>query len=98
MQLQEIYEELKRVNLCKTGYAFSRDYMCKDRSYYSVLKAKRREPSVEAWVILGISLQRLEKNCSSSHREQLQSNAQKLRTLQEVVSLVIANKCESKIR
>lgn len=93
MQIQKIYEELREGEFCKSAYAFSRDYMNKDRSYYSVLIARKKEPSIEAWVMLNFALQRYELNLRSSDAEQLHEKAAKLCSLQSAVSSVIASKC-----
>jgi len=98
MQIREIYEELKEGNFCKSAYAFSRDYMNKDRSYYSVLIARKKEPSMEAWVMLNFTLQRLELNLHTSGSEQLHEKAAILGSLQSAVSSVIASKCMANIR
>lgn len=98
MQIREIYEELKEGNFCKSAYAFSRDYMNMDRSYYSVLIARKKEPSIEAWVMLNFALQRCELNLRSSGAEQLHEKTAKLCSLQSTVSSVIASKCMENIR
>jgi hypothetical protein len=98
MQIQKIYEELRQGEFCASGYAFSRDYMSKDRSYYSVLIARRKEPSIEAWLMLNFALQRHEQILICSGFEQLREKAAKLNALQAVVSSVISSKCMANIR
>ena len=98
MQIQKIYEELKDGNFCRSAYEFSRDYMNMDRSYYSVLLARKKEPSIEAWVMLNFALQRYELNLRSSDVEQLHEKTAKLSSLQSAVSSVIASKCLANIR
>jgi len=98
MKIQEIYEELKQEQLCKTGYDFSRDYFNKDRSYYSVLKAKDMEPSIEALVMLNFALQRRERIFGVSEFEQVREKASKLNALQAEVSEHIVRKCQENIR
>lgn len=93
MQIQEIYEELKEGHLCKSGYAFSRDYMSKDRSYYSVLKARGQEPSIEAWVMLNYALQQRGQLLRDSKSRVVLEAAERLNTLQAKVSLFICHKC-----
>ena len=68
MELQTIYDELKELNLCKSAYDFSVDYLGRDRSYYSVLKATDKEPSIEALVILDYALtEDASRLCNSDH-------------------------------
>ena len=98
MQIQKIYEELKGGNFCRSAYEFSRDYMNMDRSYYSVLLARKKEPSIEAWVMLNFALQRYELNLRNCDSEQLHEKTAKLCSLQSAVSSVIASKCMANIR
>ena len=56
MNIQEIYNQLKRDHLCDSAYDFSKNYLGKARSYYSVLKARNAEPSTDALVMLELSL------------------------------------------
>ncbi|WNC72495.1 DUF6626 family protein [Thalassotalea psychrophila] len=46
MELNDVYKELRRNRLCRNGRDFSVRYLGKDRSYYSVIKATKTEPSV----------------------------------------------------
>lgn len=66
MQLQEVYDELRVLRLCNSAYDFSVEYLGKDRSYYSVLKATDREPSIEALVMLEFALTEDAKKLESS--------------------------------
>jgi hypothetical protein len=56
MCLEEVYEELRKYGLCESAYEFSRSYMKKSPSYYSVLKARNLEPSLGALCVLEQSL------------------------------------------
>ena len=56
MKIQECYKELRKVHLTKSGYHFSRHFLGKNRSYYSVLVARDSEPSIEAMTTLYYSL------------------------------------------
>lgn len=98
MQIQQIYEELKEWQLCKSGYAFSRDYLKKDRSYYSVLKAREKEPSMEAWVMLDYSLQQRAQVFGDSKIQQVREAGTKLNRLHTEVWSHILKKCASNFR
>jgi hypothetical protein len=56
MVLAEIQTTLERLNLARSQYEFSRAWLGKSQSYYSSIKARKREPSVEALVKLAIRL------------------------------------------
>lgn len=56
MLLEDVYAKLKKQHLCSSAYQFSVDYLGKSPSYYSVLKARNEEPSIEAVVTLEFAL------------------------------------------
>ena len=56
MELQEIFEELHGVHLCKSAYDFSTNFLGKSQSYYSMLKANNARPSIDALAILETAL------------------------------------------
>ena len=56
MVLEDVYKKLHKERLCDSAYDFSKNYLGKARSYYSVLKARNAEPSTEALVMLELSL------------------------------------------
>ena len=52
MFLKEILTELKARKKCTSGYQFGPTYLGKSKPYYSVLKARNEEPSLDAIVVL----------------------------------------------
>jgi len=56
MKLQNIFEELNRSYLCDNAYEFSTDYLGKCKSYYSVLKANKLNPSISTLAVLEVAL------------------------------------------
>lgn len=56
MYLEGIYERMRDSHLCESAYEFSTVYLGKAESYYSVLKARNMEPSIDALVTLELSL------------------------------------------
>ena len=56
MELQKIFEELHGVHLCKSAYDFSTKFLGKSKSYYSVLKANKVKPSIDALAVLETAL------------------------------------------
>lgn len=96
MLIQEIYDVLKQERLCKSGYAFSRDYMRKGRSYYSVLKARDGKPSIEAWTMLNYALQVRAQMLASSENDMVQVAAQRLSALQQAVAANITEECAAR--
>lgn len=56
MLLDKIYQKLYDDNVCDSRYEFSTRFLGRSRSYYSVIKAKKLEPSISAISILETSL------------------------------------------
>ena len=59
--IESIYNKLHDQNICDSAYDFSVRYLGKSRSYYSVIKSRKEQPSMEAISTLEIAL----KNTSS---------------------------------
>lgn len=98
MQIQDIYEELKENNMCKSAYAFSRNYLNKDPSYMSVLKARGKEPSIEALAVLSVVLQQRSLFLSQSDSESMRLAGKKLATLHSRVADSVVKACVEKIQ
>ncbi|MCJ8293332.1 MAG: hypothetical protein MJK15_02905 [Colwellia sp.] len=58
-ELDSVFKELKVVKLCKSQYAFSRDFLGKSPSYMSHIKATNKKPSVESLMVLHLKLSEL---------------------------------------
>lgn len=56
--LATAYKELKRSELAKSQYEFSARWLGKGRSYYSWLKSRQAEPSIEALTCLLVRMDR----------------------------------------
>ena len=56
MKLQNIFEELNKVYLCDNAYEFSTQYLGKSKSYYSVLKTNKLNPSISTLAVLEMAL------------------------------------------
>ena len=67
MLIESIYQILHDQSICDSGYEFSVRYLGKSRSYYSVLKARKEEPSIEALSTLEISLKNTSAIFSDRH-------------------------------
>lgn len=55
-ELDSVFKKLKAVKLCKSQYAFSRDYLQKSPSYLSHIKATNKSPSVCVLMTLHLAL------------------------------------------
>lgn len=55
-ELDSVFRELKAVKLCKSQYAFSRDFLGKSSSYLSHLKATDKKPSTHVLMTLHLAL------------------------------------------
>lgn len=56
MLIEDIYIRLYDENLCQSAYEFSARYLGMSRSYYSVIKTRKEEPSIEAIATLEMAL------------------------------------------
>ena len=54
----QIYQEMKEAHLVASAYQFSEKYLGRSRNYYSVLKARKMEPSIGAILALEYALQK----------------------------------------
>lgn len=52
MKVEVVYEVLRELKFVKSGYEFSENYLGKKKSYFSVLRARNVEPSVEVYITL----------------------------------------------
>lgn len=66
--LDNIYRYLNQINLVRTQYEFSRDWLGQTQSYFSSLQSSGRQPSVEVLVRLKLKLQRVLSRCQSNDR------------------------------
>ena len=56
MIIDYVYEQLRNDSVCESAYKFSREFLGRSSSYYSVLKAQQREPTFDVLLILEIAL------------------------------------------
>ena len=56
MIIDYVYKQLRDDNVCKSAYEYSKEYLGRSRSYYSVLKAEKREASCEVLLVLELAL------------------------------------------
>lgn len=62
-----IYEELRNSNVCSSAYQFSREFLCRSSSYYSVLKARDYQPTTDVLMTLELALKKAAEYYSSQH-------------------------------
>lgn len=103
MELQNIFEELHNVHVCKSGYEFSTHYLGKSKSYYSVLKALEAEPSIDALSILETALKEKASEYTNDkyeifriRREQLLSLSDKVGAMREHRCIETLNNCDAR--
>ena len=61
-ELDSVFRELKAIKLCKSQYAFSRDFLGRSPSYMSHLKATDKKPSINSLMVLHLKLYELAKH------------------------------------
>ena len=67
MLLEDVYAKLKKQHLCSSAYEFSEFFLGKSKSYYSVLKARNEEPSIDAIATLEFALKAKAELFSDNH-------------------------------
>jgi Family of unknown function (DUF6626) len=72
-ELDNVYQSLKAAKLCKSKYAFSRDYLGRAPNYYSSIKATNTKPSTHALMTLYFRLSELSDRLNeANHPRRLQ--------------------------
>ncbi len=56
MIIDYVYQQLRNDSVCNSAYEYSRDFLGRSSSYYSVLKAQGKHPSFDVLLILEIAL------------------------------------------
>lgn len=56
--IEEVFEELRRSGVVRTGARFSADWLGMEESYFRCLRAKGRNPSVKALATCAVRLRR----------------------------------------
>ena len=51
-----VYEQLRNDSVCASACEFSRDFLGRSASYYSVLKARKQQPTTDVLFILEYAL------------------------------------------
>ena len=97
MQIEEIYAALKNRKLCRSAHDFSRNYLGKHHSYFSVIKVRGEQPSIEAWATLSYALQSRAQVLSRSDRDFVQAAAAQLSVLQHVAAENVMRACAEKL-
>ena len=67
MIIDYVYEQLRSDSVCNSAYEYSREFLGRSASYYSVLKAQKKEPSFDVLLILEVALKKraeLYKSCN----------------------------------
>lgn len=91
--LVEVFNKLKEVDLCKSQYTFSRDFLGKSPSYMSNIKATSKKPSIESLMILHLKLYELATHCNEPTDYDSYNAKQCLITLSNKVLSEIKERC-----
>ncbi len=97
MELQEIYAQLKSLNLCKSGYQFSEQFLGMHRSYYSVILAQKSLPSINVLSTLEYVLKQLVSVLNEVGSFEVLNRRNKLQLLVGLVRSEIDYLCKSRV-
>lgn len=98
MELQAVYEELHNTHMCKSAYDFSTDYLGKSKSYYSVLKASKAVPSIEALSMLENALSEKAIHYDNRKYEAYNIKRKQLSSLSNTVGAMRNERCVAKLK
>ena len=98
MELQKIFDELHDVHVCNSAYEFSTRFLGKSKSYYSVLKAKELEPSIDALSILEIALKDKALSYANDKYEIFAVRRKQLLSLSDKVNALRQQQCIDKLK
>lgn len=56
MLIEQVFKKLQNEKLCNSAYDFSVRYLGKSKSYYSVIKARKKMPSIATIATLEMAL------------------------------------------
>ena len=93
MELQKIFKELTDIRLCKNAYDFSKNYLGKSQSYYSVLTANRAQPSIGTLAILEVALKEKASDYENDSYEIFRLRRKQLLSLSSSVSTMLGQRC-----
>jgi len=97
-ELDNVFEVLKKVKLCKSQHAFSRDYLGRAPNYFGALKCMRNkgqviEPSTHVLMVLHLKLSELARCTDESENYADYHAKQSLISLSNDVLSVIKERC-----
>jgi len=93
-ELDEVFETLKREDICTTQYAFSRDFLGRAPSYFAILKSNKVAPSTHVLMVLHLKLCELVKHAEEPKDMSSYQKKQSLITLSNKVLSEIKTKCK----
>ena len=93
MELQAIFEELHGIRLCKSAYDFGTKFLGKSKSYYSVLKAKDSDPSIDTLAVLETALKEKANDYVGEKYEIFTIRRKQLLSLSNTVSAMLNQRC-----
>ena len=62
-----VYEQLRNDSVCESAYQFSREFLGKSSSYYSVLKSRKKQATTDVLFTLEYALENKAKAYSSNN-------------------------------
>lgn len=97
-ELDNVFEVLKKVKLCKSQHAFSRDYLGRAPNYYGALKCMRNknkpvEPSTHVLMTLHLALYERATHCKEPNDFDSYNTKQSLISLSNKVLSTIRVRC-----
>lgn len=64
--IDEVFEQLRNDSVCTSAYQFSREFLGRSPSYYSVLKARKKQATTDVLFTLEYALENKAKSYASN--------------------------------
>ena len=97
MLIEQVFEKLQNEKLCNSAYDFSVRYLGKSKSYYSVIKARKKMPGIATIATLEMALKNTAFLFSNSSHPVINKTHQSLYELYpdrfDVISRQIISRC-----
>ncbi len=95
MELHDVFLQLKKQSLCRSGRDFSEFYLGQSRNYYSVIRAKNLEVSTKALMNLYFKLKSQADQINDDRFPVLLKHQQLLREMSGYVLADVKQRCGS---
>jgi len=96
MKISDVYDELKSFGICKSENEFSKNYLCKDRNYLSVLRCRGSTPSIAVLMVLSTNLQQRSQVLKNSKHKSVREVGARLTEIHKMIISGVLEECATR--